>query len=83
MTDYRRHLERAGLGVTVVEAHDQALAKMIGTIDSRLVAHRMISAPALAGIDIDAVRQNVAVAARAVADGVAGYSLLVARKPTA
>jgi ubiquinone/menaquinone biosynthesis C-methylase UbiE len=80
--DYRQHLERAGLQVTLTEAHDQALAKMIETIDARLVAYRMMSAPALVGIDIDAVRQKVAIAARAVADGVAGYSLLVAQKPS-
>lgn len=81
MSDYRGHLERAGLEVTRTEAHDHALAKMIETIDARLVAYRMLDAPALAGIDIDAVRQKVAIAARAVADRVAGYSLLVAHKP--
>ena len=79
--DYCRHLEQAGLHVTLTEAHDHALAKMIETIDARLVAYRMLNAPALAGVDIDAVRHKVAVAARAVSDGVAGYSLLVANKP--
>jgi arsenite methyltransferase len=81
VADYCHHLERAGLQVTLTESHDGALAKMTETIDARLVAYRMISPAALAGIDIDAVRQKVAVAARAVADGVAGYSLLVAHKP--
>lgn len=79
--EYRGHLERAGLEVTLTEAHDHALAKMVETIDARLVAYRMINAPALAGIDIDAVRDKVAIAGRAVADGVAGYSLLIAQKP--
>ena len=37
--------------------------------------------PALEGIDFDAVRRTVAAAARAVRDGVAGYSLLVGCKP--
>ena len=78
--EYRRHLERAGLHVTLTEAHDHALARMVETIDARLVAYRMINAPALTGIDIDAVRHKVAIAGRAVADGVAGYSLLVAQK---
>ena len=81
VADYCDHLERAGLQVTLAEAHDQALAKMIETIDARLVAFRMIGAPALAGVDVDAVRSKVSVAARAVADGVAGYSLLVGHKP--
>jgi ubiquinone/menaquinone biosynthesis C-methylase UbiE len=83
VVDYCRYLERAGLQVILTEAHDAALSKMIETIDARLVAYRMMSAPALAGIDIDAVRQKVAVAARAVTGGVAGYSLLIARKPAA
>ncbi len=78
--DYCGLLERAGLEVTLTEAHDEALAKMIDTIDARLVAYRMIDAPALAGIDIDAIRHRVAVAARAVADRTAGYALLVGRK---
>jgi arsenite methyltransferase len=81
VSDYRSHLEQVGLNVTLVEPHDDALAKMIETIDARLVAFRMTGSPALAGIDIDAVRRTVALAARAVADGVAGYSLLVGCKP--
>jgi ubiquinone/menaquinone biosynthesis C-methylase UbiE len=79
--DYCRYLQRAGLEITLVEAHDYALARMTEMIDARLVAFQMVGAPALAGIDVELVRDNVAVAARAVADGIAGYSLLVAHKP--
>jgi ubiquinone/menaquinone biosynthesis C-methylase UbiE len=79
--DYCRYLERAGLEMTLAEAHDNALARMIDTIDARLAAYRMINLPALAGLDIQAVHHKVALAARAVADGIAGYSLLVAHKP--
>jgi SAM-dependent methyltransferase len=79
---YRHLLENAGLEVTLTEAHDGALAQMIDTVDARLLAYRMLHPPALRGVDLDAVRRKIAVAARAVADGVAGYSLLVARKPT-
>ena len=79
--DYCRYLERAGLEMTLAEAHDDALARMIDTIDARLAAYGMINLPALAGLDIQAVRHKVAIARRAVADGIAGYSLLVARKP--
>ena len=79
--DYCHYLERMGLEITLVEAHDDALARMVDTIDARLVAYGMIDPPALAGVDIELVRHKVAVAARAVAAGIAGYSLLVARKP--
>jgi ubiquinone/menaquinone biosynthesis C-methylase UbiE len=78
--DYCRYLERAGLEITLVEAHDDALARMTEVIDARLVAYQMVEAPALAGIDVQLVRHKVAAAARAVADGIAGYSLLVADK---
>ena len=79
--DYCRYLERAGLEMTLAEAHDDALARMIDTIDARLTAYAMINLPALAGLDIQAVHHKVAIAARAAADGTAGYTLLVARKP--
>jgi SAM-dependent methyltransferase len=79
--DYCRYLEHAGLEITLVEAHDYALARMTEMIDARLVACQMVEVPALAGIDVELVRHQVAVAARAVADGIAGYSLLVAHKP--
>jgi ubiquinone/menaquinone biosynthesis C-methylase UbiE len=80
--DYCRYLQQAGLEITLIEAHHHALARMIETIDARLVAYQMINAPALAGVDIDAVRHKVAVAAHAVTDGTAAYTLLVAHKPT-
>jgi SAM-dependent methyltransferase len=80
--EYRRLLEGAGLDVTLVEQHDDALARMVETIDARVAAYQMTGAPALAGLDIGAVRQKVAIARRAVADGTAAYALLVAHKPT-
>jgi hypothetical protein len=45
-----------------------------------LVAFRMAKLPALAGVDFDLARERTAQAARAVRDGIAGYSLLVATK---
>jgi SAM-dependent methyltransferase len=80
---YGELLEGAGLEVTLVEHHDDALVAMVETIDARLVAYSMIGAPALAGIDIGSVREKVAVARLAVADGSVGYALIVARKPGA
>ncbi len=81
LNEYCQHLQEVGLEVNRTESHDQALAGMIDTIDARLTAYRLAGAPALAGIDLDSVRRKVAVAARAVTDGVAGYSLIVASKP--
>lgn len=73
-------LAGAGLKVTVREAHDDALARMIEQIDARLVAFRMAKVPALEGIDFDTARNRTALAAQAVRDGIAGYTLLVAEK---
>src|SRR5206468_3038742 len=72
----------AGAGLTVLktESHDDALARMVEQIDARLVAFRMAKLPALAGVDFDLARERTAQAARAVRDGIAGYSLLVATK---
>jgi SAM-dependent methyltransferase len=81
LAEYEDLLSRSGLKVTLTEPHDDALTRMIEMIDARLMAFAMIKAPALEGIEIDAARQKVAIAAKAVADGVAGYKLMVARKP--
>ncbi len=78
--EYTDLLAGAGLRVTYTEAHDQALARMIEQIDARLVAFRMARVPGLEGIDFDVARERTALAAKAVQDGVAGYSLLVAEK---
>ena len=79
--EYVDLLTAAGLRVTVRESHDEALARMIEQIDARLVAFRLAQVPALAGIDFDHARERTALAARAVAEGIAGYKLLVAEKP--
>jgi SAM-dependent methyltransferase len=81
LTEYEDLLERSGLQITLTEPHDHALTKMIEMIDARLMAFAMIKAPALHGVDIDPARHKVAIAAKAVADGIAGYKLIVARKP--
>ncbi len=78
---YVELLADAGLKVTRREAHDDALARMIEQIDARLVAFRMAKVPALESIDFDTARHRTALAAQAVRDGIAGYTLLVAEKP--
>jgi arsenite methyltransferase len=81
LEEYVALLEAEGLRVTLTEHHDDALAAMIDQIDARLVAFRMAKVAALEAIDFDQARRRVAAAARAVAEGIAGYKLLVAEKP--
>ena len=78
---YAALMTEAGLTVEVTEPHDGALGRMIDLIDARITALAMIGTPALAGIDLEAVRRRVRAAKVAVADGVAGYVLVVAVKP--
>ena len=78
--EYEALLAAAGLRVTHREPHDAALARMIEQIDARLVAFRLAQVPALAGIDFDRARERTALAGRAVEDGIAGYTLMVAEK---
>jgi arsenite methyltransferase len=80
VAEYVELLAGAGLAVTHTEPHDGALARMIEQIDARLVAFRMAKTPALESIDFDLARERTALAARAVAGGIAGYSLIVATK---
>ncbi|MGH9286212.1 MAG: class I SAM-dependent methyltransferase [Acidimicrobiales bacterium] len=79
--EYAALLGAAGLEVTYQEPHDGALAAMIDQIDARLRAFRIAGLPALEGFDYDKAMERVGLAARAVADGIAGYALLVAEKP--
>jgi arsenite methyltransferase len=79
LTEYASLFAAAGLSVVVSERHDDALAGMVDQIEARLRALAMLGTPGVA-IDLEAVLRHTATAARAVADGVAGYHLLVARK---
>lgn len=81
--DYAAILGAAGLRVVSTQAHDDALARMIGQIEARVRLLRMTAADQLAaaGVDTGAVLRYAALAGRAVADGLIGYRLLVAEKP--
>jgi len=81
VAQYVEMLSDAGLRVTLTESHDKALAKMVDQIDGRLKAFRIAKVPALESIDFDTALERVALAERAVRDGIAGYSLIVAEKP--
>jgi arsenite methyltransferase len=76
-------LTDAGLSVTHTERHDTAIAAMIDQIEARLTLVRMTArqrAEAL-GVDFDRAPAVLAAARAAVADGVLGYTLLIAEKP--
>ncbi len=79
---YADLLAGAGLRTTVTEHHDQTLAGMVEQIEARLGALRMMAGrmPALADVDFDRALELTGKAQRAVADGSAGYALLVAEK---
>jgi arsenite methyltransferase len=76
-------LEGAGLTVSHVERHDDALLETIEHVETRLRALRIADLPPLRGVDL---RRGIDLARRA-ADAVgrseAGYMLLVAGRPSA
>jgi len=76
--EYQALLAGAGLRVVRTEAHDEALARMVGQIDARL---RALGAIGLPGVDLAAAEPYLAAAARAVRSGIAaGYRVLAAVK---
>lgn len=76
-------LTDAGLRVHHTEPHDEALARLIDQIEARLAVVRMTARDKVAamGVDLDRAAPVLAAARTAVADGVLGYSLLVAECP--
>lgn len=82
LEEYCQLLADAGLRVTLTESHDDGLARMISQIDARLVAFKIAGLAALEAIDFEAARRRVGLAAQAVREGIAGYKLLVAEKPS-
>lgn len=79
--EYAGYFAGAGLRVTLSESHDVALARMIEQIDGRLRAFKMMGLPGVE-IDFESALGYTAHAARAVREGMAGYHLLVAEKPS-
>lgn len=72
-------LERAGLTVTRVEGHDDALLTTIEQVEVRLRALRLADLPLLRGLDLRRAIDLARRAADTVRQGHAGYVLLVAR----
>lgn len=81
--DYKQLLEDAGLRVTRVEHHREALDRMIHHIGARLDLLRITSRERLeaAGVDFARVRPVLGAAQAAVRDGILDYVLIVAEKP--
>jgi hypothetical protein len=77
--EYAALLADAGLSAVISEPHDDALARMIDVVKGRLRALSILGSLGEA-VDLKAVLRYTTAAAQSVADGVAGYHLLVARK---
>jgi arsenite methyltransferase len=74
-------LERAGLTVTHVERHDQALVETIDRVATRLRALRLVDLPILRRFDLARGVELADRAALAGERGEGGYMLLTATKP--
>ncbi|MEU4293174.1 methyltransferase domain-containing protein [Kribbella sp. NPDC026596] len=83
-TEYADILTDAGLRVTDIEHHDAAISRMIDQIEARLQFLRLTSRSKLEayGVDVDRAAPVLSAARAAVTDGVLGYALVAAEKPT-
>jgi arsenite methyltransferase len=75
-------LAEAGLAPVLVERHDDALTTLLGRVDARLRAARVLgaSAPRALVENVERGLGLVASARRALTDGVLGYGVIVARR---
>jgi len=80
---YGAILDDAGLRTVHAESHDDALIRMIDQIEARLHLVRMTrkNLIAAAGINVDRVLEFIELTRDAVANGLLGYSVLIAEKP--
>ncbi|MFU8853680.1 SAM-dependent methyltransferase [Micromonospora sp. SL1-18] len=84
LDEYVEILTAAGLRVTHTERHDRAIAAMLDQIEARLALIRMTARDRAeaAGLDFDRVPEVLAAARAAIRNGVIGYALLIAGKPS-
>lgn len=81
--EYERYLQEAGLAVTQIETHDDALAQLVRDVRTRLLATELLvklKKMALPIADFEQAKALARSAAVAVQDGRFGYALLVANK---
>lgn len=83
-TEYADILNDAGLRVAGIEHHDAAISRMIDQIEARLQFLRLTSRSKLQayGVDADNAGPALEAARTALADGVLGYALLIAERPS-
>jgi SAM-dependent methyltransferase len=81
---YADLLHDAGLDAIHTERHDTAVTRMIDHLEARLAVLRLTARARFEeiGLDIDRARFILSTARAAVNDGILGYGLLVAEKPT-
>ncbi len=82
--EYAAHLAAAGLRLTAIEDHDEALADLVRNVRLRLLGARVVAHVAsveLPAADLARVRELFRVAEQGVSSGSLGYALIVARKP--
>ena len=82
--EYADILTDAGLRVVEIEHHDAAIGQMIDQIEARVHFLRLTARAKLDayGVDVDGAEPMLDAARAGLADGVLGYALLVAEKPT-
>jgi len=80
---YERLLCDAGLELCQRECHRDAAATMADRVDARLRAARIMRLAAVEafGSQLDAAIELAGLAKRAIAEGLVGYALIVARRP--
>ena len=83
VTGYAELLTGVGLRIAAIERYDAAVGRMIDQIEARMQFLRLTSPDLFRahGVDLSRAGEILAVARKAVADGVLGYGLIVARKP--
>lgn len=83
LADYERYLQGAGLAVTLVEEHDDALVRLVHDVRTKLLAAELLTKlrkVELPIADFDQAKALARSAAEAVRAGAFGYALVVATK---
>jgi arsenite methyltransferase len=84
IAEYERYLAEAGLRVTLIEPHDEALAELVRNIQAKLLGAELLvklKKIELPSVDFDEARALARAAAAAVRSGRFGYTVLVATRP--
>lgn len=84
IADYVAYLQEAGLAVTAVEPHDEALERLVGGIRTKLLgAEIMVKLKKLTlpdNIDFEAAKGMARAASEAVRQGTLGYAIIAGAK---